>query len=246
VTGALPLATNALANAPDAVVTRFIGFVLLAVSSVSFGVLARRNRRLNRFESRTVFWRYLVLTGVAGAAYGGFGVVWTVTNARLSLAFMQASLLVLIVVLSFAMREVYFDRADAPTEDRFSLETLRRVEVGFVVVILLEWLRVLLLGRSAILRVVLGGGSLAFATYGVVFGESVQSRGTTQGTALDTLLRHLIPTLICVGLIGLGDLVGGLGVSPVIVGSVENVFVVMTATFLVTATIRLQQNVEGL
>jgi hypothetical protein len=85
---------------------------------------------------------------------------------------------------------------------------------------------------------------VAFAAYGATFAEKLESM--TRGTSLDTLRRHLLPVLVCLGALGLADFGVVVGVSPVVVQAAKSVFVVLIAGFLVTATIRLQQNVEGL
>ncbi|WP_049972208.1 hypothetical protein [Haladaptatus cibarius] len=64
-------------------------------------------------------------------------------------------------------------------------------------------------------------------------------------SSVDTLRRHLLPVLVCSGLLGLAlDVL--LGVELLVIRSIENVFLVMIGAFLLTATIRLQQNVSGL
>lgn len=232
---------------PGAAMTAFLGHVLLAVAGALFGYYAYRNLAHNRLESRAAFWRYLVAVGLAGLFYGCIGALDAVANTRWTLALSHGALLVFIVSLSFAMREVYVDTAavQAARERTISMRTIRRIEAAFVVVIALELVAVLALGQVAIVSLVEGAGSVAFAAYGVTFGERVQSRRGTQGTPLDTLVRHLLPALICAGCLGLGDLAIGLGLDAVFVRSTQNVFLVMVGAFLITATIRLQQNVEG-
>lgn len=227
-------------------VVQFVGSGLLAVSAAIFAFYAVRNLKLNRLESQRPFWRYLVLLGVTGAAYGAFGVIDVASPGRWVSALGHAALLFATVFLAFAMRELYYNSALAPPPDerRVSMGRLRQVESAFVGVILLELLVVLLIDQLAVVALVKGVGSLAFATYGVVFAERLES--LTRGTSVDTLRRHLLPVLVCVGLLGVADLAVHLGVELLIVRSVESVFVVMVGAFLLTATIRLQQNVYGL
>lgn len=238
----------AVETASTAAVTRFVGYVLLVVAAAIFGHYARRNDVHERMGSRSTFWRYLFATGVTGSLYGVFGLLDLATGARWALAFKYGTLLLFAVALSFAMREVYLNSAAAPSEDDLplSISSLRRIETAFVAVVMLEWVGVLALGQTGVIRFVEGAGGVAFAAYGIAFGEQVQSRTMTRGTPLDTLIRHLIPVLGCVGCIALVDLAAGFDVAPALTGSLKSVFVVMVATFLVTATIRLQQNVEGL
>ncbi|RBI62551.1 hypothetical protein DMJ13_11925 [halophilic archaeon] len=227
-------------------VVQFVGAGLLAVSSSIFAVYALRNRQLDRLESQRPFWRYLTLLGVAGTTHGLTGMLGAAVHARSLVALSHAALLFATVFLAFAMRELYYNSVLAPPpEDRdVSLARLRRIETGFVGVILVELVVVLLIDQGAVAALVKGAGSLAFATYGVVFAERLES--STRGTSVDTLRRHLVPVLVCAGLLGVADLATLFGVGHVVARSVQSVFVVMVGAFLLTASIRLQQNVHGL
>jgi hypothetical protein len=237
---------TAHATDPSATVVHFLGSVIVAAAAFLFGFYAVRNLRLNRMKSQRPFWRYLVLVGSTAGLYGLFGIAETVVRSRVLTAFGHGALLFCIVFLAFSMREVYYDSAlaPAPEQQRFSLATLRRIEAGFVVVVLVEWVAVLLIDQSAVAQFVKALGSVAFAAYGAVFAEKLEAMA--RGTALDTLRRHLLPVLVSLGVLGVADLGVVAGLDPVIVQAVENVFVVLVAGFLITATIRLQQNVEGL
>lgn len=241
---ATPLA--APASDASAVVVHFLGSVLVAFAAAVFGIYVVLNLRLNRLESQGPFWRYLALVGAAAVLFGLFGVVETVVESRVLTAFGHGALLLCIVFLALSMREVYYNSALAPAEDErsMSLATVRRIEVAFVVIIVVEWLGVLVIDRLFVAQVVKAGGSLAFAVYGVVFAEKLESM--TRGTSLDTLRRHLLPVLVCLGVLGVVDLGTVVGIPPVVVDAVRNVFVVLVSAFFITATIRLQQNVEGL
>ena len=240
-----PLTAHASGD-PSAAVVHFLGSVLIAAAALLFGYYAVLNIRLNRLESQGPFWRYLVAVGATAGCYGLLGVAEIVADSRVLAAFGDGALLFCIVFLAFSMREVYYNSALAPPPDdrRFSLESLRRIEAAFVVVILAEWVAVLLIDQTTVARIVKGLGSVGFAAYGAVFAEKLESMA--RGTTLDTLRRHLLPVLVCLGALGLADLGLAVGVSPVVVQGIKSVFVVLVAGFLVTATIRLQQNVEGL
>jgi hypothetical protein len=230
----------------SAAITAFIGYFLVSGSAGIFGYYALRNLRLNRLESQAAFWRYLTLAGVTGVGYGGFGVAELFAGNLWVLAFRDAALLFFVVFVAFAMREIYYNSALAPPADErtFSLRAVRRLEVGFMVVIGIEWLAVLVVGSGQLITVVKALGGIAFALYGLAFGERLET--VARGTSLDTLRRHLIPVLICAGFVGLMDVLVLVGVGAVVATATKNVFLVMIAAFTVTATIRLQQNVEGL
>lgn len=228
------------------VVTAFIASVLVSVSAGIFGYYAFRNLRLNRLESQRAFWRYLTASGLTGVAYGAFAIATLTTESLWSLAARDAALLFFAVFLTFAMREIYYSsRLAPPAEERsMSMETVRRLEVGFMIVVAVEWLAVFVLGRSELITGVKALGGIAFAGYGLVLGDRLES--LARGTSLDTLRRHLIPVLVCIGCLGVLDVLIVLGYAEVIAVSTKNIFVVMIAAFTITATIRLQQNVEGL
>lgn len=230
----------------SAATVHFLGSVLLAVAAGVFGYYAALNLRFNRLESQRPFWRYLALAGATGAAFGALGVAETAVDSRALTAFGHGALLLCNVFLAFSMREVYYNSAVTPAPDdrRFSLATVRRVEMAFVGIVAVEWVAVLVIDQSAVAQAVKAVGSVAFAAYGAVFAEKLEAMA--RGTSLDTLRRHLVPVLVSLGVLGVADLGATVGVDPVIVQAVENVFVVLVAGFFVTATIRLQQNVEGL
>lgn len=224
-------------------ITGLIGYALVVVAAAVFWFYARQNKRLNRLEGQQVFWRYLVLTGVAGVAFGLGGGSDIVFGSRWTVAVRYGALLLFIVFIAFAMREVYYN-SGAWSPDRQHLPgSLRRIEFGFIVAILVESLAVIALGQTGVVKVVHGVGSVLFTAYGVWFLEKVES--TMQGTSLDTLARHLVPVLLAAGFVGISDLALAVGMDPVMVRSVTNVFVVIVGAFLASSTIRLQQNVAG-
>lgn len=233
---------------PDGRLTGFVGFLLLVVSAALLTKHAVQNRRLGRVSSQRAFWNYLAAAGVAGMVYGVTGVAVATRSVPLLAAFSHGALLLFIAILSFAIRDLYYNSAFAPPSDErvLSLAAIRRVEVGFVLVIAVEWVAIPFADATAAVLVVEGAASVAFAAYGIGFGERMLTQSRARGTPLDTTLRHVIPVLLCGGFLGLGDLAIGLGVDSVLVPSLQNVVVVMTATFLITATVRLKQNVEGL
>ena len=63
---------------------------------------------------------------------------------------------------------------------------------------------------------------------------------------MDTLLRHLLPVLLFAAMVPLTDLAVLVGLDRVIVLHIQVVFVIMTATTLMTATIKLRQNLASL
>ncbi|MDX1745416.1 MAG: hypothetical protein R3324_05715 [Halobacteriales archaeon] len=224
-------------------VTAFVGYVLVALASVTLTVYAVRNRRRGRLEGYDTFLRYLLLAGLAGVVFGVTGAVNVANQFWPILALRVGAHLSLIMFLAFALRDAATRSPNGPagTDDAVP-KRIRRIELVFVAVILVETAAVAVLGRIPIVQIIVGVGSLIFAVYGVWFGEQVES--LMRGTTLDTLARHLIPVLIAAGFYGLADLADVLGVDPVLARSAANVFVILLAAFLASSVIRLQQNIR--
>jgi hypothetical protein len=233
-------------TAPETLsVVRFSGYGIVVVAGAAFAYYALQNYAFDRMEGHEDFWGYLSYLGFAVTAFGVCGVAVVAGGGRVASAFADVTLLFAIAFVAFAMREVYYNSALASPESEraVSLARLRRVELGFVVVIAVEWLVVLLLDQSAVVAVVKGVGALAFAAYGVAFSERLES--LAHGTALDTLRRHLLLVLVCATGLAVVDLAALLG-PPVVSDSLGYVFLVLLGGLLVPPTIRLQQSVAGL
>jgi hypothetical protein len=91
-----------------------------------------------------------------------------------------------------------------------------------------------------------GVSALAFVLAGVSYGRRGAAEARVQGTVVDTLLRHLLPVLLFAAMVPLTDLAVLVGLDRVIVLHIQVVFVIMTATTLMTATIKLRQNLASL
>ncbi|MFB6269610.1 MAG: hypothetical protein ABEH83_06685 [Halobacterium sp.] len=223
----------------------FTGYGIVVVTGLAFTYYALQNYAHDRMEGYDDFWGYLTYLGMAFAAFGGFGVWRVAGGGTVARAFADVSLLFGIAFLTFSMREVYYNSAlaPAPEEREMSLERLRRLEFGFVVVIAIEWLVVMLIDQPGVVATVKGLGALGFAAYGVTFSERLES--LAHGTALDTLRRHLLLVLVCATGVAAADLVAFVAPSA-IAESVFYVFLVLLGGLLVPPTIRLQQSVAGL
>jgi len=92
----------------------------------------------------------------------------------------------------------------------------------------------------------MGLSALAFAFSGFSYGRRGTTEALVQGTVVDTLLRHLLPVLLFAALVPALDLAVLVGLDRIVVLHIQVVFVIMTATTLMTATIKLRQNLAGL
>jgi len=236
-----------MAAAPTNVLSavEFTGYGIVLVAGVSFTYYALQNVALDRMEGQEDFWGYLTYLGVAMSAFAVCGLALVAGAGNVVRAFGDLSLLFGIAFVAFAMREVYYNSALAPPpEERdLSLEQLRTIEFGFVLVIAVEWVVVVALGETAATSIIKGVGALAFATYGVAFSERLEA--LAHGTTMDTLRRHLLIVLVCatgVAVAGLLALVAPAAVAD----SMTYVFLVLLGGLLVPPTIRLQQSVASI
>lgn len=223
----------------------FAGYGIIVVAGLAFTYYAVQNYAFDRLEGYDDFWGYLTYLGLAFAVFGALGLVLTVWDESVVRAFADVSLLVAIAFLTFSLREVYFNSALAPSpeERTVSLDRVRRLEFGFVVVIAAEWLVVLLIDQPAIAAGVKVLGALGFAAYGVAFSERLET--LAHGTALDSLRRHLLLVLVCATGVATAEALALL--APVSVADgVFHVFLVLLGGMLVPPTVRLQQSVAGL
>lgn len=92
----------------------------------------------------------------------------------------------------------------------------------------------------------MGLSALAFALSGVSYGRRGATEIKVQGTVVDTLLRHLLPVLLFAAIVPALNLAVLAGLDRIVVFHIRVVFVIMSATTLMTATIKLRQNVTSL
>mgnify|MGYP000421626270 CR=1 FL=1 len=223
----------------------FAGHGIVVVAGLAFTYYAVRNYALDRLEGYDDFWGYLTYLGVAFAAFGALGLAATVGGGRVVRAFADVSLLVAIAFLTFALREVYFNSALAPSPDEraVSLDRVRRLEFGLVVVVAVEWLVVVLIDQPAVAAGVQAVGAVGFAAYGVAFSERLEA--LAHGTVLDTLRRHLLLVLVCATGVAVAEALSFVA-PPAVADGVFYVFLVLLGGLLVPPTVRLQQSVAGL
>jgi hypothetical protein len=101
-------------------------------------------------------------------------------------------------------------------------------------------------GQTDLSAALLGGSALAYVGYGMVYFYDQTERTRLQGTMLDSLLRHLLPILTFASLIGIVAIAVPFGLERVVVMHVQVVFIIMTATGFMTATVKLRQTLAGL
>jgi hypothetical protein len=148
------------------------------------------------------------------------------------------------LMLAFAIRQIQYtasaDDADSiNTSERFVRSLFIGVVVAFAIIVLLT-------GPDRITAAIEAVSALAFLTYGVYFFQTQISNARLQGTFLDSMLRHLLPVLAFASLVSILSIWITFGLERIVVLHVQVVFIIMTATALMTGTVKLRQNLAGL
>ncbi|QLH80098.1 hypothetical protein [Halosimplex pelagicum] len=233
-----------VADNPNLTFIVFIGLVLLTVIAARFGAYAYLNMRATGVDAQRVLWEYLLYVGGVAALYGVVGILEIVSSIRTP--YRTGLMLAVVLLLALSVREIYFNAALSTTGADDVFAGRRLVEVAFVGVVAAVVFGVALVGLRRSLLALQGVGALAFAGYGFWFGRRQTAAAMVQGTMIDSLLRHLLPVLAFATLVPAVDLATVAGLDRVVVMHVQIVFVIMTATALMTATIKLRQNLASL
>ncbi|MFB6200666.1 MAG: hypothetical protein ABEI98_01505 [Halorhabdus sp.] len=229
---------------PNLTFVYFIAFVLIGALGVRFAVYAVWNRRASDLPAQTSIWSALATVGVTAALYGLVGVVEIIVGGIPSIR--TGIFLGFVLLLSLSMRSIARQGSLDGTGDTTNEPTRRPLAVGFTLVVAGVLIGDLAGVDQRALVPVAGVGAIGFAAYGYWHGRSQLSRSMVQGTMLDTLLRHLLPVLVFGAAVPAAELVVLAGIDRAIVLHVQVVFVIMTATTLMTANIKLRQNLARL
>jgi hypothetical protein len=185
--------------------------------------------------------RFFVAAGLLAVGFALLGLVEVLTIY--SLPFKMALLLAHVFVLAVTLRALYRSVVPA-TGSEHGLE--RRLTQAAVIGVAVALLGLALVGRRPALLALVGLSALAFALSGFSYGRRGATEVKVQGTVVDTLLRHLLPVLLFAAIVPALDLAVLVGLDRVVVLHIQVVFVIMAATTLMTATIKLRQNVASL
>jgi len=223
----------------------FVALTLLFVLGLRFSYYAYRNRQASELVAEHRLWDYLAVVGLLAV---GFAALWLAEIVLgLELAIKQAFLLIHIFLLAVTMRVLYRSVVPAATDGGGRRD--RSLTWAAIVAVAVVTVGLLVVGRHPLLVAIMGVSALSFAAVGVSFGRRGAAETRVQGTVVDTLLRHLLPVLLFAALVPIVDLAVLLNIGVVTratVLHVQVVFVIMTATTLMTATIKLRQNLATL
>lgn len=220
----------------------FVAWSLLAVLGVRFAYYAHRNMARTDIEVQATLWVLLRYAGALAALFGIAGVLEVVSS--LTFAGKNGLLLAMALLLALSLRQIH--RAGTGQAAVLSASLDRGVRLAFAAAVLVYVALVGVTGRTAATATLEGLCAAGFILYGGAYFQAQTAGSRLQGTMLDSLVRHLLPVLAFAALVGIVALAVPFGVAPIVVLHIRVVFVIMTATALMTATIKLRQNLATL
>ncbi len=220
----------------------FLGVSLLAALGLRFSYYAQQNLIQTDIESQKEIWKYIRFIGVFAALYALTWILDIVSS--LEFAAKNGLLLAMTLFLVISLRQI----SESTGQDALgsSGDVERFVRFGFVGAIIVYVLAVFVLGQTELTALIEGLTALALVAYGGFFFQNQVSSSRLQGTMLDSLLRHLLPVLVFAALVSIVGLIIPLGIDQAVALHIQIVFLIMTATSLMTATIKLRQNLAAL
>lgn len=220
----------------------FLGVSLLAVLGLRFSYYANQNMRQTRIESQREIWGSLQFIGALGAAYGLVWILEIISSIRVLPK--NGIWLGMIFALVLSLRQISITASGDIGANATQLDQI--IRLGFIAGIILHIVFTLVFGESTLSALVQAVTGIGFLAYGVFYFRRQISSTRLQGTMLDSLVRHLLPVLTFAALVSIVALAIPFGMNRTIVLHVQLVFLIMTATALMTATIKLRQNLAGL
>ncbi|WP_336325533.1 hypothetical protein [Halovenus sp. HT40] len=233
---------NLVEEDPTLTFITFLGVSLLAALGLRFSYYANQNMRQTRIDSQRRIWEYLQFIGALGALYALVWILEIVSSIRI--APKNGIWLAMIFFLVLSLRQISVTAAGDVGSELIQLD--QAVRLGLIAGIVLYAGITLVFGESATSAIVQGLTGIGFLAYGVVYFRRQIASTRLQGTMLDSLVRHLLPVLTFGALVSIVALAIPLGTDRTIVLHVQLVFLIMTATALMTATIKLRQNLASL
>jgi hypothetical protein len=222
----------------------FIASALLVMIGARFAYYAFRNRAKTEIETQAPIWTHLLYIGALAALYGVAGLLQIGTS--LELPYRSAIMLGTTLLLAFAIRQIHYTATTADGRSPRAHPFERVARAAFVALVFLDVVVLALYDQSATSAALEGISAIAFVAYGFAFFHDQTSSTRLQGTMLDSLLRHLLPILAFASLVNIVSLAVPFGLQRVVVLHIQVVFIIMTATALMTGTIKLRQNLASL
>jgi len=220
----------------------FLGVALLAVLGLRFSYYANQNMRRTGIDSQRQIWNFLQFIGALGALYAVIWLLEIVSSIRFGPK--NGIWLGMIFFLVLSLRQISITAVGDVGPNLTQID--QAIRLGFVAGIVLYVALTVVLGESGLSAVIQGVTGIGFLVYGVVYFRRQTHSTRLQGTMLDSLVRHLLPVLTFGALVSIVALAVPLGTNRAIILHVRLVFLIMTATALMTATIKLRQNLASL
>lgn len=226
-------------NNPNLTFIFFMAVVLLGVLGLRFAVYAHLNHRRTDIEGQERLWRLLTYVGVLSVLYGVVGVLRVLSAVET--AWVGAVMLGITLLLAFAIRQIHF----TARESRAGRGELV-ARLGFILAVVVIGLLQVVLGPTPTVAAAEGLAALVFVGYGFTFYRDQTQSSRLQGTMIDSILRHILPVLTFAALVSIVNVAQPFGLERIVVLHVQVVFVVMIASAMMTATIKLRQNLASL
>lgn len=220
----------------------FIALVLLGMLGLRFSFYAYRNDRAADLAGQRTLWRTLAFVGVTAVLFSVLALLEIVSS--LATPYRRGVLLAHVFLLALVLQILGRDALPSGTADATGPGRLFWIVGG--VAVMAVTVGVTWNAEHATVVGLEGLSALGFATVGFAVGRRGTSASRVQGTVVDTLLRHLLPVLLFSSLVPIVELAVFAGIERVIVLHIQVVFIIMSATALMTATIKLRQNLAGL
>lgn len=232
-----------VADSPNLTFIFFLALALLGALGLRFAVYAHLNDRAAGRLAADHPWRLLTLAGLSAVLFALLGVVDVVSTVRTP--YRQGVWLAHVLALGLALRRLSGVAARDPASDGTGGRSRPVWLLGGVAVLGVS-VGSLWAPDGVAVTALEGASAVAFAALGLYFAHRATSAVRVQGTVADSLVRHLQPVLLFSALVPIADL-AVLGDLPrVVVLHVQVVFLIMSATALMTATIKLRQRVATL
>lgn len=242
--GNVEIGLHLIGDSPNLTFIFFIALVLLGVLGLRFSLYAYLNDRATELAGQRTLWRTLVAVGLTAALFAVLGVLEIVSSIRTP--YRRGVLLAHVFLLALVLLVLYRDAVPDGTGESGTSAAGRQFRFVGGLVVLAVTLGVVWNADHVAVAALEGMGGIAFAAVGFTVGRRGTSASRVQGTVIDTLLRHLLPVLLFASLVPIAQLAMVAGLPRVIVLHIQVVFIIMTATALMTGTIKLRQNLAGL
>lgn len=231
-------------SSPDAgsVVLGLVAHLLVSAAGAWFGVTALHIYRHHSPEFDNRIWRPFVVGSIAIVLYGIVG-IWELVAVRYEVQMQMFGNLVFVaflLALAIGIRQLFHETAlPVPYVRYVSRGALQRLERVLAVVIVFVGLGVFLINGSGIVELFFGATGSVVALYGVLIGVGERSMTTMRGTAISSLLRYLVPAIGCAGLISVLATTHIVLGYPLVHADLQRIVLVVVASFLLMATVRL-------